>query len=141
MILFQDIFDDAFRFLTSDNSSLKFLALVIPALFTVAFIFLNPLLEKQKFKNQLLNKSITVIVNFKEEQNGNESEYLTEGVIDKITNDTIEIKRKTQTLFRVPLDTDNISIDSESNYNSDFAIFFTLKNKKQLDKNKGILVS
>ncbi len=141
MILFQDIFDDAFRFLTSDNSSLKFLALVIPALFTVAFIFLNPLLEKQKFKNQLLNKSITVIVNFKEEQSTNESEYLTEGIIDKITNDTIEIKRKTQTLFRVPLDTDNISIDSESNYNSDFAIFFTLKNKKQLDKNKGILVS
>lgn len=141
MILFQDIFDDAFRFLTSDNSSLKFLALVIPALFTVAFIFLNPLLEKQKFKNQLLNKSITVIVNFKEEQSTNESEYLTEGIIDKITNDTIEIKRKTQTLFRVPLDTDNISIGSESNYNSDFAIFFTLKNKKQLDKNKGILVS
>ncbi|MCH2032363.1 MAG: hypothetical protein MK202_02490 [Tenacibaculum sp.] len=141
MILFQDIFDDAFRFLTSDNSSLKFLALVIPALFTVAFIFLNPLLEKQKFKNQLLNKSITVIVNFKEEQNANESEYLTEGIIDKITNDTIEIKRKTQTLFRVPLDTENISIGSESNYNSDFAIFFTLKNKKQLDKNKGILVS
>ena len=141
MILFQDIFDDAFRFLTSDNSSLKFLALVIPALFTVAFIFLNPLLEKQKFKNQLLNKSITVIVNFKEEQNANESEYLTEGIIDKITNDTIEIKRKTQTLFRVPLDTNNISIGSESNFNSDFAIFFTLKNKKQLDKNKGILVS
>lgn len=141
MILFQDIFDDAFRFLTSDNSSLKFLALVIPALFTVAFILLNPLLEKQKFKNQLLNKSITVIVNFKEEQSTNESEYLTEGIIDKITNDTIEIKRKTQTLFRVPLDTDNISIGSESNYNSDFAIFFTLKNKKQLDKNKGILVS
>ncbi|AUC15838.1 hypothetical protein BTO06_12060 [Tenacibaculum sp. SZ-18] len=141
MILFQNIFDDAFRFLTSDISSLKFLALVIPAMFTVAFIFLNPLLEKQKFKNQLLNKSITVIVNFKEEHNSNESEYLTEGIIDKITNDTIEIKRKTKTLFRVPLNTDNISIGSESNYNSDFTIFFTLNNKKELDKNKGILVT
>lgn len=121
-----------------DEPYIRLLLLIVPALFVVANILLFPLLEKIKTKNHFLKKTLTVVIDIYDNDDQRIEQLITEGEIDKIVNfETIEIKRRTQTIFRIPYYPTRILKIENSIYKTDYYIGLDVLNNSEFDKTKG----
>ncbi len=117
---------------------MKLLLLIVPALFIVAKIVLFPLLEEIKTKNNFLKKTITVVVDIYDYNDQRIEQFVTEGEIDKIINsETVEIKRRAQTIFRIPYSPEKILKPENSVYKTDYYIRLDVLDNTKFDKTKG----
>ena len=124
-----------------DAPYIKLLFLIIPAIITALAIVLSPIIEEKKYKNNLIGKTITISINICDEKRNEIEIYRTHGVIEKITEDILEVKRKTHPKFRVPFIPQNLIHFPKSSFESEYFSTFTINSEKDLDKNRGILSS
>ena len=120
---------------------MKLLFLIVPAILTALSIVFSPIIEEKKFKTSLIDKTITVSVTIIDESKNEIEIYSTNGVIEKIAGDTLEIKRKMQPKFRVPFRAQNILFNNDTmSYESEYFSTFLNNLREELDPNKGIFL-
>jgi len=121
-----------------DEPYIKLLLLIVPAIFIVAKIVLFPRLEELGVKNNFLKKTLTVIVDMYDYNDQLIEQFITEGEIDRIVNyELIEIKRRTQTIFKVPYLPERMLKTENLAFTTDYYIKLEVFDSSKFDKTKG----
>jgi len=124
-----------------DEPYMKLLLLIVPAIFIVAKIVLIPWLEEIGAKNNFLKKTLTIVVDIYDHNDQRIEQFITEGEIEKIVNyKLIEIKRRTQTAFRIPYLPKKMLKPDHSDYKTDYYIKLEVFDNSKFDKIKGFEV-
>lgn len=124
-----------------DQPYIKLLLLLVPAIMTAVVLVLSPIYEAKKLKSNLLGKTITVWIYMQDEDGEQIELYQTQGVIETINEDVMEIKRTTQPPFRLPYPPMQLSKKSEPSFESDYIAMHWVDTEKDLDRNRGITAS
>lgn len=124
-----------------DEPYIKLVLLIVPAIFFVAKIVLFPWLKEIGVKNNFLKKTLTIVVDIYDYNDQIIEQFITKGEIDRIVNyELIEIKRRTQTIFKVPYLPEKMLKPENLAYKTDYYIKLEVFDNSKFDKTKGFEV-